>query len=71
MTYYLRHYPGSHYQTLVEASQRHVEQADLSRVGYHRVDPTYARQWVKNGGHHETPLWVDYDGKVRYARDAS
>jgi hypothetical protein len=71
MTYYLRSHPGPYpHTTLVESTQRQTEQADISRVGYDRVSPEYARQWVKDGGHHETPLWVDYDGKVRYARDA-
>lgn len=38
-----------------------------NRVTHQQVTPNQARQWVKNGGHHETGLWVD-DGKVRYAR---
>lgn len=32
-----------------------------------RVDPAYARKWVKDDGFHSTPLFVDFDGKVRYA----
>ena len=69
MTYYLRSYPGQRGAgfTLVESTQRQTEQCDISKVGYDRVSPEYARQWVKNGGHHETGLWVD-NGKVRYAR---
>jgi hypothetical protein len=67
MTYYLRSYPGGYGYTLVESTQRQVEQADISKVGYDRVSPEYAHKWVKNGGHHETGLWVD-NGKVRYAR---
>jgi hypothetical protein len=70
MTYYLRSLVGSRYSTLVESTQRRVEQCDISKVGYDRVSPEYARRWVKNGNTHETPLWVDWDGKVRYARDA-
>lgn len=70
MTYYLRSYPGKHRNaTLVVSTQRQTEQADISRVSYDRVSPQYARSWVRNGGHHETPLWVDWEGKVRYARD--
>lgn len=70
MTYYLRRYTGMYPNTtLVEATQRWTEQADINRVGYDRIDPVYARKWVKEGGHHETPLYVDWDGKVRYARD--
>ena len=72
MTYYLRSYTGKYpHTTLVVSTQRQTEQADISKVGYDRVDPEYARHWVKNGGHHETPLYVDYDGKVRYARDSN
>lgn len=34
-----------------------------------RVCPVRARQWVRDGGHHMTALYVDHDGRVRYARD--
>lgn len=67
MTYYLRTFVGSRNPVLVESTQRQTEQADISRVGYDRVSPEYAHRWVKNGGVHETGLWVD-NGKVRYAR---
>ncbi len=46
-----------------------------------QLDPTYpmfthmsaesARQWVKEGYIHETPLYVDDQGKVRYAKDSN
>lgn len=39
-----------------------------NRVIHERTTPEQARKWVRTGGHHETPLWVDMDGKVRYAR---
>jgi hypothetical protein len=28
-----------------------------------------ARKWVKEGNPHNTPLYIDNDGKVRYAKD--
>jgi hypothetical protein len=27
-----------------------------------------AHQWVRDGGHHETPLYIDH-GRILYARD--
>lgn len=38
------------------------------RVHYELTTANRARRYVKDGGHHETGLWVDADGKVRYAR---
>lgn len=69
MAYFLRTYTRWPDRTLVEMTQRATEQANLNLVGYDRVDPAFARKWVKEGNHHETPLYVDWDGKVRYARD--
>lgn len=37
---------------------------------YQRCSADYARNWVRQGLPHETPLWVDYDNRVRYARDS-
>jgi hypothetical protein len=50
-------------------TQKKTEAADISRVGYDRVSGAYAHRWVREGGHHETPLYVDYDGRIRYAKD--
>jgi hypothetical protein len=36
---------------------------------YKAVTYEYARKWVKDGYTHNTPLYVDTDGKVRYAKD--
>lgn len=66
MAYYIRSYTGPYPSpTLVEATQAHVESVDISRVGYDRVDGVYAHRWVRNGYRHETPLYIDYDGRIR------
>jgi len=31
------------------------------------VNARYAHQWVKNGHLHNTPLWVDDNGRIRRA----
>ena len=28
-----------------------------------------AHRWVREGGRHDTPLYVDPDNRIRYARD--
>lgn len=33
------------------------------------VDYRRAHEWVKDGGHHETGLYTDSDGRIRYAED--
>lgn len=59
-------------QTLTEVTAREYLRAqEVDRNAYRRVDAEFARRYVKNGGHHETALWVDTDGKVRYARDCN
>lgn len=35
---------------------------------WRRVRPDVAHQWVRRGNLHNTGLWTDHDGKVRYAR---
>ncbi|MCO5730116.1 hypothetical protein [Rhizobium sp. SSA_523] len=37
------------------------------KTRHKRTTAEEARRYVKDGGHHETGLWVD-DGKVRYAK---
>jgi hypothetical protein len=34
------------------------------------VSGVEAHRWVRGGGNHTTPLWVDR-GRIRYARDAA
>ena len=36
---------------------------------FERISGSEAHRWVRNDGHHETPLWID-QGRIRYARDA-
>jgi len=36
-------------------------------VSYKPVTADTARRWVKDGGLHETGLYVDHEGRVRYA----
>jgi hypothetical protein len=61
-----------HGLTLIECiSQKELDAyidnpATKGLVHYRPVTAEYARKWVKDGGHHETGLYVD-DGKVRYA----
>jgi hypothetical protein len=57
---------------LVEMDPRTVDRhADIDKVGYDRVSGAYAHRWVRDDRPHETPLFVDFDGRIRYARDAS
>lgn len=63
--------------TLLEMSQKELVEAlktDMKNVAnpqlrsrHRRVSASEAHRYVKDGGHHETGLWVD-DGKVRYAK---
>jgi hypothetical protein len=36
---------------------------------YERISGQRAHKWVKEGGHHETALYIDHNGRVRYATD--
>jgi len=36
---------------------------------YRIVSGQYAHKWVQDGGLHDTPLWVNDNGKVRRASD--
>lgn len=40
-----------------------------SDTDYHRVDGTEAHRWVRDGRIHSTPLYIDLDGRIRFARD--
>lgn len=44
------------------------EGSDEKWVTYRRATAAQAHDWVKRGGRHETPLWVDDDGSLRYGR---
>lgn len=62
-----------HSATLVEMTadefrEAEAEQNDTGRY-VTRWSAERARKWVKEGGHHGTPLYINGDGQVRYARD--
>ena len=77
MAYYIRSYHGHIHgsQMLVEltsAEAREVvhESYAADEPDYRRVSATYAHQWVRGGLPHETALWIDFDNRVRYARES-
>lgn len=35
---------------------------------FRRVSASEAHKWVRDGGVHTTPLWVDEDNRIRKAR---
>ncbi len=55
------------YRALQAENQEHA--CKLDGVRLYGTTPDYARQWVKNNGHHETALYTNIDGKVRRASD--
>lgn len=34
---------------------------------YQKITSEHAHRWVRNGGLHETTLWIDIEGRVRRA----
>jgi hypothetical protein len=36
---------------------------------YKAIHRTTAHKWVRDGYQHETGLFVDYDGRIRYAKE--
>lgn len=36
---------------------------------YQRVNGSQAHKWVRNGGYHETGLYIADNGRIRYAQD--
>jgi hypothetical protein len=64
---------GSYYaETLVELTRDQASKLqgkDCFREGRHVYEPTHstvAHKWVRDGGHHETTLWID-EGRIRRA----
>lgn len=47
---------------------REAEAEAPDHIEYNIVTAEMARRYVKQGMTHMTPLWVDDDGKVQYAR---
>ncbi len=61
-----------YYDTLTEMTARELRDAEAFAkpgVTHRHVDALRAHQHVKTGGHHDTPLYVDDSGRIRYARD--
>ena len=66
-------------QTRREHSRQQLHELDrkglkLAKLAYPNDDfevisGLRAHHWVKNGWPHSTPLYVGYDGRIRYARD--
>jgi hypothetical protein len=57
--------------TLHEMTDRELREAQASapaHVRYERVDAARAHRFVRNDGVHTTGLWIDCDGRMRYAR---
>ncbi|MBS3648815.1 hypothetical protein KEU06_09375 [Pseudaminobacter sp. 19-2017] len=57
--------------TLTEMTAKELRTAEAenrSGIEYNIVTAEMARRYVKQGMVHETGLWVDMDGKVRYAK---
>jgi hypothetical protein len=53
---------------LTEMSKLQFLKAEQNeRCRYEPVNASYAHTWVRNGGLHETALWVD-QGRIRRAR---
>ena len=66
-----------HHTTLIEMTQKEYVAAleadfkrvtDVPRTTHQRVAASEARKYVDQGGHHETGLYRDIDGHIRYAR---
>lgn len=62
------------YPALVELTpEEHRAEVVKAGIGgwprYERATAQRAHKWVKDGGHHETALYINHDGKIRYAKD--
>lgn len=67
MIYAVAQHKNRHSSELVEfksVKEMKTCQADWPYMTYSRVTPEYARKWVKQGGIHNTALWINFDGKV-------
>ena len=76
MAYYLRRRNNDAAPMLVEltAAEYRAERFKASVTGwpvFQRQSPEQARSWVREGGFHETGLYVNGEGQVRYARSAA
>ncbi len=73
--YFFRYRNREHdsHPTLVEmtAQEARDELAKAEGTGweYRPLHATQAHDWVRNGGHHETYLFIDSDGRIRSAKE--
>jgi hypothetical protein len=59
-------------EVLFEMTVADFQKAEQSeRVRHSKVSTDAAHRYVKNGGTHTTPLWVDDRGRIRRAVDNS
>lgn len=75
-THIIRFADGSYssHDTLTEMSAREARKAESSDEPNHEyniIPADLARRYVARGMHHETPLYVNENGHVRYARDCN
>jgi hypothetical protein len=70
--YVIAHYPSGGTAMLHELDKKGLKLAKRAYPHHHFevVSGIFAHRWVRDGGHHSTPLYVD-QGRIRYARDAS
>ncbi len=63
--------PDYHPSELVELTRAELRTVEATQgpmlARYERVDASRAHNHVKRGGWHDTGLYVDYDGRIRYA----
>lgn len=64
-----------HSATLMEMTRKEFAEAQAGEGGYFtptlfsHVSAQTAHKWVKEGGHHSTPLYTDDRGRIRRARE--
>jgi hypothetical protein len=70
--YVLQSHPNYMYATLHELDKKGLVLAKRAYPEHHFevITGMQAHRWVRKGGHHSTPLYID-QGRIRYARDAS
>jgi hypothetical protein len=70
---YVKIYHPSGGVMLTEMTKRQLDRAKRANLERTHlvVSGAEAHQWVRNGGVHSTPLYIDANDRIRYARDAS
>lgn len=71
--YVMQYHPAHALASLHELDKKGLVLAKRA-YPHHRfevVTGAFAHRWVREGGHHSTPLYVENGmGRIRYARDA-